>query len=118
MVEQTLRTSKALLDTRSAFHRTDATIRGQVFYSFLAMVLRKVLFGRMEEAGDEANWADFVHDLDAATEVKRAYGAKRFVLRSEMQGAAGRSVQCVGVRLPNTIHQVDAPQGGDARSAA
>ena len=114
MVEQTLRTSKALLDTRPAFHRTDAAIRGQVFFSFLAMVL----FGRMEEAGDEANRADFVHDLDAATEVKRACGAKRIVLRSEMQGAAGRSVQCVGVRLPNTIHQVDAPPGGDARSAA
>ena len=118
MVEQTFRTAKALLDTRPAFHRTDATIRGHVFCSFLAMVLQKELFRRMEEAGVEAEWADIVRDLNAVTETQLEYDAKRFVLRSKMQGVAGKIVQCVGVRLPNTIRQVDAPQGGDARSAA
>ena len=118
MVEQTFRTAKALLDTRPAFHRTDATIRGHVFCSFLAMVLQKEFFRRMEEAGVEAEWADIVRDLNAVTETQLEYDAKRFVLRSKMQGVAGKIVQCVGVRPPNTIRQVDAPQGGDARSAA
>ena len=72
----------------------------------------------MEEVGVEAEWADIVRDLNAVTETQLECDAKRFVLRSKMQGVAGKIVQCVGGRLPNTIRQVDAPQGGDARSAA
>ena len=35
MVEQVFRTAKSLLDTRPIFHKTDATICGHVFCSFL-----------------------------------------------------------------------------------
>lgn len=50
-VEQIFRTAKSLLDTRPVFHKTDATICGHVFCSFLALVLRDELFRRMERAG-------------------------------------------------------------------
>ena len=46
MVEQLFRTAKSLLDTRPIFHKTDATICGHVFCSFLALVLRDELFRR------------------------------------------------------------------------
>ena len=36
--EQTLRTAKHLLATRTIFHKLDETIRGHVFCSFLALV--------------------------------------------------------------------------------
>ena len=36
MVEQLFRTTKSLLDTRPIFHKTDATICGHVFCSFLS----------------------------------------------------------------------------------
>ena len=55
LVEQTFRTAKALLDTRPAFHRTDATIRGHVFCSFLAMVLQKELFLKFPLATSPCN---------------------------------------------------------------
>ena len=51
MVEQIFRTAKSLLDTRPIFHKTDATICGHVFCSFLALVLRDELFRRMDNAG-------------------------------------------------------------------
>src|SRR6516165_8122165 len=40
-VEQTFRTAKHLLATRPIFHKLDETIRGHVFCSFLALVLKK-----------------------------------------------------------------------------
>lgn len=42
-VEKVFRDIKSLLDTRPIFHQRDATIRGHVFCSFLAVVLRKCL---------------------------------------------------------------------------
>src|SRR6266566_4062491 len=46
-VEQTFRTAKHLLATRPIFHKLDDTIRGHVFCSFLALVLKKALEDRI-----------------------------------------------------------------------
>ena len=40
-VEQVFRDMKSVLETRPIYHQTDETIRGHVFCSFLALVLRK-----------------------------------------------------------------------------
>ena len=53
MVEQWFRSSKSLLHTRPIFHHLDATIRGHVFCSFLALVLRQELQARLDERGHE-----------------------------------------------------------------
>jgi hypothetical protein len=45
-VEQTFRTAKHLLSTRPIVHKLDETIRGHVFCSFLALVLKKALEDR------------------------------------------------------------------------
>jgi transposase len=50
-VEHVFRDMKSILDTRPIFHKRDETIRGHVFCSFLALVLRKELDGRLEKAG-------------------------------------------------------------------
>jgi hypothetical protein len=52
-VEDVFKTAKALLATRPIFHKTDAGIRGHVFCTFLALVLRKELIDRARyRAGD------------------------------------------------------------------
>ena len=107
MVEQIFRTAKSLLDTRPIFHKTDATICGHVFCSFLALVLRDELFRRMDNAGVAAEWDDILRDLNALTETAITYNGKTFVVRSNAVGVAGKIAQCVGVRLPNTVRQVD-----------
>ena len=107
MVEQVFRTAKSLLDTRPIFHKTDATICGHVFCSFLALVLRDELFRRLDNAGVTAEWEDILRDLNALTETTITYNGKSFAVRSNAAGVVGKIAQCVGVRLPNTVRQID-----------
>src|SRR6476660_4608857 len=46
-VERTFRTAKHLFSTRPIFHKLDETIRGHVFCSFLALVLKTALEDRI-----------------------------------------------------------------------
>ena len=112
MVEQIFRTAKSLLDTRPVLHRTDATICGHVFCSFLALVLRDELLRRMERAGVAAEWADILRDLNALTETVITHDGKRFAVRSAAVGVAGRIAQCVGVRLPKTVRRIEEEDAG------
>ena len=57
--------------TRSVFHQTDETIRGHVFCSFLALVLRKELDNRLEKAGHSFEWPHIKQDLEALQEIGR-----------------------------------------------
>ena len=59
-VEQWFRSCKTLLQTRPIYHQCDETIRGHVFCSFLALVLRQELQSRLEERGHEFEWADVI----------------------------------------------------------
>ena len=77
------------------------------FCSFLALVLRDELFRRMDNAGVSAEWDDILRDLNALTETAITYKGKTFVVRSNTVGVAGKIAQCVGVRLPNTVRQID-----------
>ena len=49
-VEDIIRTSKSILETRPIYHKRDETIRGHVFCSFLALVLKQELESRMNGA--------------------------------------------------------------------
>ena len=63
-VEHWFRSCKSLLQTRPIYHKCDETIRGHVFCSFLALVLRQELQSRLEERGHKLEWADVIGDLD------------------------------------------------------
>ena len=60
---------KSILDTRPIFHQRDETIRGHVFCSFLALVLRKEVDHRLEKVGHDFEWADIKQDLKALQEI-------------------------------------------------
>jgi hypothetical protein len=47
-------------------------------------------------------WADIIRDLERVQYVEVAQGGKHFLLRSELQGTAGRVFQSVGVAVPPT----------------
>ena len=70
MVEDVFRSMKSLLDTRPIFHKRDETIRGHVFCSFLALVLRKDCRTDWKSGGNELEWADVIRDLDRLQMVK------------------------------------------------
>ena len=106
MVEQWFRTCKSLLDTRPIFHHRDETIRGHVFCSFLALVLRQELQARLAARGFCFEWADIMRDLERVQSVHVAQGCKDYLLRSELQNTAGRVFQSVGVAVPPTVQEM------------
>ena len=103
MVEHWFRSCKSLLETRPIYHKCDETIRGHVFCSFLALVLRHELQARLAAKGQAFEWADVLADLERLHYVDVAQEGKRFRLRSELQGTAGRVFQAVGVAVPPTV---------------
>jgi transposase len=105
MVEQWFRSCKSLLATRPIYHHCDDTIRGHVFCSFLALVLRQELQARLEARGHHFEWADLVRDLERVQYVEVAQGGRHYLLRSELQGTAGYVFQSVGVAVPPMVQE-------------
>jgi hypothetical protein len=102
-VEQLFRTAKALMRTRPIYHSADAAIRGHVFCSFLALVLRKELDQRCREAGLRPEWGDVVRDLDRLQEVTLAKDGRRMTLRTPATGIAGPLFKAARVALPPNV---------------
>ena len=105
-VEQVFRDVKSVLDTRPVFHKRDETIRGHVFCSFLALVLRKELDRRLDSAGHQFEWADIKRDLSALQEVIVEENGKSLAVRTACTGSCGKVFQAVGVALPPTIREI------------
>ena len=106
MVEDCIRSIKSILETRPIFHHHDETIRGHVFCSFLALVLRKELQDRLGAAGYSPEWTDVLRDLESLQWVDVEYQGKRFRLRSEARGTCSQVFDAVGVAFPPTMEQV------------
>jgi hypothetical protein len=106
-VERTFRTAKHLLSTRPIFHKLDETIRGHVFCSFLALVLKKALEDRIAVARS-GSWPEIIADLDSLTETEIEHDGKRFVVRSAPRSAASLALRAAGVALPPTVREAAA----------
>lgn len=109
MVEDIFRTAKSLLATRPIFHKYDETIRGHVFCSFLALVLRKELEDRLAAAGHNLEWADIVQDLERLSETEIKQDGKVYWLRNPPPGCAGPVFRTLGVALPPLVRNAQPP---------
>jgi hypothetical protein len=107
-VEAVFRTAKSLFATRPVFHKLDQTIRGHVFCSFLALVLKSELEQRIEALGREGSWPDILADLGSLTETELDQDGKRFLLRSAPKPAASLALKAAGVALPPTVLPAEA----------
>jgi transposase len=103
MVEDVFRSMKSLLDTRPIYHKCDETIRGHVFCSFLALLLRKELEDRLARRQWKLEWADVVRDLDNLVEMEVAISGKGYVFRGQSSGVTGKVFQACGVALPPVL---------------
>jgi transposase len=103
MVEAIFRSMKSLLETRPIYHQKDETIRGHVFCSFLALVIRQELERRLEAQGWTLEWADIVRDLDHLHETTITVNEKNYVIRSQIKGTLGKVFQAAGVAIPPAV---------------
>ena len=81
------------------------TIRGHVFCSFLALVLKKALEDRIAALGHAGSRPEIIADLDALTETEIEHDGKRFLLRSAPRPAASLALRAAGVALPPTVRK-------------
>ena len=105
MVEQMFRTTKSILDTRPIWHKCDETIRGHVFCSFLALVLKSELYERLERKGRRHEWHDIRRDLEALQETELSIEDKTYYLRTQLRGTCHDVLRAASVAIPPTLRQ-------------
>ena len=104
-VEDLFRTAKTLMRTRPIYHSSDAAIRGHVFCSFLALVLRKELDARCRHAKFRPQWGDVLRDLDRLQEVEISSEGRQITLRTPATGVIGPLFKAARVALPANIRE-------------
>lgn len=105
MVEDLFRTTKSILETRPIYHRCDETIRGHVFCSFLALLLKAELEQRLRDRAEPWEWAEIVRGLENLQEVEAVFQGRRFLLRSQLVAQAHKAIRAAGVAVPPTIRE-------------
>jgi transposase len=105
-VEAAFRTAKHLFATRPIYHKLDETIRGHVFCSFLALLLKSALDDRIAGLGQSGSWPAILADLDSLTETDIEQDGTRFRLRSAPRPAASLALRAAGVALAPTVQAI------------
>jgi hypothetical protein len=96
-----------LLATRPVFHRTDAAIRGHVFCTFLALVLRKELLDRLAACGSGVpEWQCIIDDLLDLSAVEVEQDGRRALLRTAPRPSIDPICRALGVTLPPVFQEV------------
>jgi hypothetical protein len=106
-VEQSFLASKALLATRPVFHRTDAAIRGHIFCTFLALVLRKELLDRLAARGATLpEWQHMIDDLSDLSTVEVEQDGRRALLRTAPRASIDPLCRALGLALPPVFQEM------------
>jgi hypothetical protein len=110
-VEDAFKTTKALLATRPIFHKTDAAIRGHVFCSFLALVLRKELIDRLAGRRLKAlEWQRILDDLADLSEIEVEQDGRRARLRTAPGPTIDPLCRALGITLPPVFQELPGPE--------
>jgi hypothetical protein len=106
-VEQSFLASKALLATRPVFHRTDAAIRGHIFCTFLALVLRKELLDRLAaRIATLPQWQYIIDDLADLSTVEVDQDGRRALLRTAPRPSIDAICRALGLVLPPVFQEM------------
>jgi transposase len=106
MVEQAFKTSKTTFSTRPIYHQNDNQIRGHVFCSFLALVLKKMLYGKLAEKGLDYEWEKIKLDLSELRYITVQKGEEKVLLRTECRGTCSGVFFASGVAVPPAFQKL------------
>jgi transposase len=116
-VETVFRTSKTTFHTRPIFHHSDEAIRGHIWCTFLAFLLKKTLMDALEKekqkGDDPLEWKDIIRDLELLTYSKIQIKGTSFELRSEARPGAVKAFKAIGIRHPNHIRLIESNKEND-----
>ena len=77
-----------------------------MFCSFLALVLKQELEGRMKQAKLEWEWKEVIRGLDALQQVEANFQGRRFLFRSQLTADSSQAVRATRVAIPPTLHEL------------
>jgi hypothetical protein len=95
-----IRTTKSILATRPTYHKCDGTIRGHVFCSFLAILLKTELEVRMSQMDLSWEWDEVIRGLNALHEEEAVFNGHRFLLRSQLMGDSHKAIRAAALPCP------------------
>jgi len=106
-LEQSFRAAKAIMATRPIFHRTDAAIRGHIFCSFLALVLRRELLDRLAtRLAPIPEWHCVIDDLADLSTVEVEQDGRRALLRTAPRPSIDPICRALGISLPPVLQEI------------
>jgi Transposase DDE domain len=105
-VEDSFKMAKALLATRPIFHKTDAAIRGHIFCSFLALMLRRQLFEHLAKRNKKLEWKHIIDDLSDLSEVEVNQDGRRALLRTAPGPTIDPVCRALGMTLPPVFQEL------------
>lgn len=117
-VEELFRKTKSVLRTRPIYHSSDAAIRGHVFCSFLALILKDELLRRCRVVGLKPEWGDVLRDLDRLQQGKVEQGGKTWQVRTEAGSIASALLRACGIAVPPRIQGIPPPAPAPASPPA
>ena len=109
-VESLFRNAKATMHTRPIYHSSDAAIRGHVFCSFLALVLRKDLEDRCQRAGLSLAWCDVPRALDRMQRATIEQAGKQWSVRMGGDGLAAALLKAAAITPPPRVQARPPPK--------
>jgi transposase len=113
-VEQSFLASKTLMATRPVFHRTDAAIRGHIFCTFLALILRHELLTRLAKRKDPMpEWQHIIDDLADLSVVDVEQDSRRARLRTAPRASIDPVCRAVGLTLPPVFQEMPSSKSAD-----
>jgi hypothetical protein len=105
MVEQVFRTTKSIFETRPIYHQNDETIKGHVFCSFLALVLQKMLFNKLDNKNMDYEWEKIKLDLNDLKLLTIDKGDNQIKIRTECKGLCAGVFLACGIAVPTTLQK-------------
>jgi hypothetical protein len=97
------------MHTRPIYHSSDAAIRGHVFCSFLALVLRKEMQARCDAIGVKLEWGDVLRDLDRLQDIALEKDGRSWRIRTEATGAVPPLMKALHIALPPRAKAIGPP---------
>lgn len=106
-VEQSFLASKTLMATRPVYHRTDAAIRGHIFCTFLALILRHELLARLAKRKEPTpEWQQIIDDLADLSVVDVEQDSRGARLRTAPRASIDPLCRAVGLSLPPVFQEM------------
>lgn len=100
-IERLWRELKDVVEMRPIYHwRKKENVKGHIFVCFLALYLAALLRKKLADAKLNIPWDEVIRDLSSVRAVTVNLGGELYLMRTPLQGNAGKIFAAVGIKPP------------------